>query len=119
MKIAKLVKTLFPAKDIVEAHCDGPCGVYDPASARIAAEAELANAQAALRQAVAQRLAAHDLHHDEADVVLLSDIMDGGDVGVVLPNEINQFLRGWMMLKFLKSHQYSHTLWSYFQSILR
>lgn len=28
-------------KDIpeVEAHCDGPCGVYDPASARIAAEA--------------------------------------------------------------------------------
>ena len=21
----------------VEAHCDGPCGVYDPASARIAA----------------------------------------------------------------------------------
>ena len=24
-----------------EAHCDGPCGVYDPASARIAAEAVL------------------------------------------------------------------------------
>jgi nickel superoxide dismutase len=24
-----------------EAHCDGPCGVYDPASARIAAEASL------------------------------------------------------------------------------
>ena len=22
-----------------EAHCDGPCGVYDPASARVAAEA--------------------------------------------------------------------------------
>tara|TARA_Y100001970_G_scaffold285337_1_gene404732 strand:+ start:592 stop:1023 length:432 start_codon:yes stop_codon:yes gene_type:complete len=26
-------------KEIVKAHCDGPCGVYDPASARIAAEA--------------------------------------------------------------------------------
>lgn len=26
---------------IAEAHCDGPCGVYDPASARIAAEAAL------------------------------------------------------------------------------
>ena len=26
-------------KEIVSAHCDGPCGVYDPASARIAAEA--------------------------------------------------------------------------------
>jgi len=25
----------------VQAHCDGPCGVYDPASARIAAEASL------------------------------------------------------------------------------
>ena len=24
---------------IAEAHCDGPCGVYDPASARVAAEA--------------------------------------------------------------------------------
>ena len=27
--------------DAAEAHCDGPCGVYDPASARIAAEAGL------------------------------------------------------------------------------
>ncbi|HII20293.1 MAG TPA: superoxide dismutase, Ni, partial [Candidatus Poseidonia sp.] len=24
---------------VAEAHCDAPCGVYDPASARIAAEA--------------------------------------------------------------------------------
>ncbi len=30
----------FPAQT-VEAHCDGPCGVYDPASARVAAEAVL------------------------------------------------------------------------------
>lgn len=27
------------AVEIAEAHCDGPCGIYDPASARIAAEA--------------------------------------------------------------------------------
>ncbi len=27
--------------DVAQAHCDGPCGVYDPASARIAAEAVL------------------------------------------------------------------------------
>lgn len=33
-------KELFPAQE-VQAHCDGPCGVYDPASARIAAEAVL------------------------------------------------------------------------------
>ena len=34
------VKEWFPA-EAVEAHCDGPCGVYDPASARITAEAVL------------------------------------------------------------------------------
>lgn len=27
--------------DVAEAHCDAPCGVYDPASARISAEAAL------------------------------------------------------------------------------
>ena len=35
--ISKL-QAWFPA-DEVHAHCDGPCGVYDPSSARIAAEA--------------------------------------------------------------------------------
>ncbi len=39
-KVMATVKAYFPAQD-VEAHCDGPCGVYDPASARIAAEAAL------------------------------------------------------------------------------
>lgn len=36
--ITSTIKTWFPA-EAVHAHCDGPCGVYDPASARIAAEA--------------------------------------------------------------------------------
>ena len=41
--LRKLVETLDAAAPapVVEAHCDGPCGVYDPASARIAAEAVL------------------------------------------------------------------------------
>ena len=39
-KIASTIKEWFPAEE-VSAHCDGPCGVYDPASARIAAEAVL------------------------------------------------------------------------------
>ena len=34
------ITSIFPATT-VEAHCDGPCGVYDPASARVAAEAVL------------------------------------------------------------------------------
>ncbi len=35
-----LLFTNLPAPK-VKAHCDGPCGVYDPASARVAAEAVL------------------------------------------------------------------------------
>ena len=31
----------FAPASVGHAHCDGPCGVYDPASARIAAEAVL------------------------------------------------------------------------------
>ena len=40
-----MLKTLFDVLDSIRparrasAHCDGPCGIYDPASARIAAEA--------------------------------------------------------------------------------
>ena len=39
-KVTAMIKNRFPAPE-VEAHCDGPCGVYDPSSARIAAEASL------------------------------------------------------------------------------
>ena len=34
----RVLNRVIPAP-IASAHCDGPCGVYDPASARIAAEA--------------------------------------------------------------------------------
>jgi nickel superoxide dismutase len=39
--LKKMVQSLRNSQDAptVEAHCDGPCGVYDPASIRIAAEA--------------------------------------------------------------------------------
>lgn len=37
--LLKIFRTL--PVDLVEAHCDGPCGVYDPASARVSAEAVL------------------------------------------------------------------------------
>lgn len=39
--ITRLVQHYNPAKESVSAHCDGPCGVYDPSSARVAAEAVL------------------------------------------------------------------------------
>jgi len=37
-QIISLVQRIHPAP-IAEAHCDGPCGVYDPAQARVSAEA--------------------------------------------------------------------------------
>jgi nickel superoxide dismutase len=37
----KFLSNPFRPSEIAFAHCDGPCGVYDPASARIAAEAVL------------------------------------------------------------------------------
>ncbi len=41
-RLNQMFQQFFPASKTVSAHCDGPCGVYDPASARIAAEAALA-----------------------------------------------------------------------------
>ena len=38
--MTSLFKKAFPAEE-VHAHCDGPCGVYDPAQARVHAEAVL------------------------------------------------------------------------------
>src|SRR5438045_4052530 len=37
----RFVSRILRPSNTVSAHCDGPCGVYDPASARIAAEAVL------------------------------------------------------------------------------
>ena len=40
-----LISRLLTPTKVARAHCDGPCGVYDPASARIAAEAVLSMAK--------------------------------------------------------------------------
>jgi len=42
-----LSRIIRPAH-VAHAHCDGPCGVYDPASARIAAEAVLSMTKKAI-----------------------------------------------------------------------
>jgi len=39
-RLIRTIDSMIPAAE-AHAHCDGPCGVYDPASARIAAEAAL------------------------------------------------------------------------------
>jgi nickel superoxide dismutase len=38
--VTQIFQDTFPAEE-AHAHCDGPCGVYDPAAARINAEAAL------------------------------------------------------------------------------
>ena len=40
--IAKLNEIFTGKLETAEAHCDGPCGVYDPAQARVEAESVLA-----------------------------------------------------------------------------
>lgn len=52
---------MFP---IAHAHCDGPCGVYDPASARIAAEAVLSMTKKllALEKPPCKEKTAHDAY---------------------------------------------------------
>ncbi|MGI8927338.1 MAG: superoxide dismutase, Ni [Tepidiformaceae bacterium] len=50
-----LTRILRPSR-VAHAHCDAPCGVYDPASARIAAEAVLS-----LEKKLAALGDAHDL----------------------------------------------------------
>lgn len=40
-KLAQYLDQVLPAPPLVHAHCDGPCGIYDPAAARIHAEAVL------------------------------------------------------------------------------
>ncbi|MEO1334795.1 MAG: superoxide dismutase, Ni, partial [Myxococcota bacterium] len=36
---SELPSFIAPQGTVAEAHCDGPCGIYDPASARITGEA--------------------------------------------------------------------------------
>lgn len=45
--IARIISSLFRRipLPVAHAHCDGPCGIYDPAGARIAAEAVLSMTQ--------------------------------------------------------------------------
>ncbi|MCP3992136.1 MAG: superoxide dismutase, Ni [Actinomycetia bacterium] len=43
-RLLRVLDWIRPAP-VVSAHCDGPCGVYDPASARVPAEAVLAMAK--------------------------------------------------------------------------
>ncbi len=54
--LSKVLSTIFnrlPSQS-VKAHCDGPCGVYDPASARVAAEAVLSMTKKLLAMEVPQ-----------------------------------------------------------------
>ena len=61
-----VMKNLRPARE-VEAHCDGPCGVYDPASARIAAEAALS---------MTKKLLALEMPQDTSDAQAMASYLN-------------------------------------------
>jgi nickel superoxide dismutase len=42
MRLPRLLSTALTPRTVVSAHCDLPCGVYDPAQARIEAQSVLA-----------------------------------------------------------------------------
>lgn len=58
-KALSQVASWLPAEE-VSAHCDGPCGVYDPASARIAAEAVLSMTKKILDAGDPSDIASHN-----------------------------------------------------------
>ena len=45
MRLTRLISTVLSPTTVVSAHCDLPCGVYDPAQARIEAESVKAIAE--------------------------------------------------------------------------
>ena len=59
-----MLSRLFAPKVKVSAHCDLPCGVYDPAQARIEAESV---------KAVQEKMAANDDAHFQARAVVIKE----------------------------------------------
>ncbi|WP_327353485.1 superoxide dismutase, Ni [Streptomyces sp. NBC_01304] len=59
-----MLSRLFAPKVTVSAHCDLPCGVYDPAQARIEAESV---------KAVQEKMAANDDAHFQARAVVIKE----------------------------------------------
>ncbi|GAA0953637.1 superoxide dismutase, Ni [Virgisporangium aurantiacum] len=51
MRLTRLISSVLSPRTVVSAHCDLPCGVYDPAQARIEAES---------LKAIAEKYAAND-----------------------------------------------------------
>jgi nickel superoxide dismutase len=45
MRLTRLISSVLSPRTVVSAHCDLPCGVYDPAQARIEAESVKAIAE--------------------------------------------------------------------------
>lgn len=64
-KFVTKLDEMRPAPE-AEAHCDGPCGIYDPASARIAAEAAVSMTRkiVALEPPAADDAAAQRAYHN-------------------------------------------------------
>lgn len=87
----------------VSAHCDGPCGVYDPASARIAAEAVLS---------MTKKLLALDLEAEGSGNTYARFVAIKEDEAQKVKDELNILWNDYFKPEHLEAHPELHeTFW--------
>lgn len=89
----------YPAST-VSAHCDGPCGVYDPASARIAAEAVLSMT----KKIVDLDMSAESAHNTYARFVAIKE-----QQAQIAKDELNILWNDYFKPEHLEAHPDLHT----------
>jgi len=85
---------------VAEAHCDGPCGVYDPASARIAAEAVLS---------MTKKLVALDMSSDDAHNTYIRFVAIKEEQAEIAKRELNILWHDYFKPNHLADYPDLHT----------
>ncbi len=87
--------------DTVSAHCDGPCGVYDPASARIAAEAVLS---------MTKKLVDLDMSTDGAHNTYIRYVAIKEEQATITKNELMILWHDYFKPEHLEAHPDLHNM---------
>ncbi len=86
---------------VLSAHCDGPCGVYDPASARIAAESVLA---------MTKKLLDLDMSADGADNTFSRFVAIKEEQAELVKRELNILQNDYFKPEHLEAHPELHNM---------
>lgn len=84
-----------------EAHCDGPCGVYDPSSARIAAEAVLS---------MTKKLVDLDMSHEGAHNTYIRFVAIKEEQAEITKQELNILWTDYFKPVHLEAYPDLHTM---------